>query len=806
MLLNYFIIAARNFTKRKFFSLINAFGLSLAISFSLLVFYFIMDEISFDQFHANKEFIYRINKRQLNGLAFQNQESEPYQYSAVLPNALAVAIQEQAPDAALVTLLKTGGKRPLGHADKIFEQDIHFTDSSFFRMFSFPVLTGSTHSLFRNHTDAVITSEVATRYFGDSDPIGKTFFLDYDETLSTAYTVRAVVECPPNSSIQFDVLLPLESYKPYNVKAWNINSYGIFVQLTPKANPITFLQTINDFITHYRGDWVRSVQDYYKLPPDMLVEEYTLTALEDIHFDKAVAWTNVSDPRYSWILGSMAVLIILIASINYISFSLTLSASRRKEIGIRKVIGATGTQIFNQFNIESITLCLLGAFIGFVIAVAILPLFNYFTQKQIQLADMPVLLTGVFLVFIALVTGLLAGSYPSLFVARLKPVMALKGTATRQPFFIRPLVVLQFVMSAFLIISSVIMYRQMRFIATKDLGFSEDNLISVQTHMGWGPESDQAIERFRTATLGNPDIVGVSGASGSFIRGSFSRTYKVNDREHVVYFCRVDPDYLSVLNIELIEGRNFALVGDSSSIIVNEALVRDMGWSDPLQEIYSPEGPNTPGYRVIGVVKDYHFLSLEEEIQPLYLSASESTESYLITLLIKLNGENLPQALATAEKEWKKLYPDKPFDYTFADVELARHYDSYTRWTKIAGTTALLSIIIAGLGMFGLAGIAAASRTKEIGIRKILGADLNTIFLLVNRPFILLAVLAFVIATPFSWYAMHEWVENFTYRITIGWEIFFIGMISGLFIALISVSYHGIKTAQLNPADTLRSE
>ena len=246
--------------------------------------------------------------------------------------------------------------------------------------------------------------------------------------------------------------------------------------------------------------------------------------------------------------------------------------------------------------------------------------------------------------------------------------------------------------------------------------------------------------------------------------------------------------------------------GDSMSVIVNEALVTDMGWSDPLQELYYPDGAENPGYRVIGVVRNYHFLSLEDDIKPMMLSASASTDAYLITLLVKLNGADLPAALASAEKAWKDLYPDKPFEYAFADVQIARQYEAYQRWTNIAGTSAVLAIIIAGLGMFGLSGISAAARTKEIGIRKVLGADIQSIFLLINKPYLVMSVVAFVIAAPLSWYVMRDWIGNFKYHVTISWEIFVIGALAGLLIALVSVSYHGIRTAQINPSETLRSD
>lgn len=806
MIVNYLQSATRNFRRNKLYSLINAFGLSIAIAFSLLVFLFVQDEHNFDSFHERRSQIHRINLKRIKGPALQTPDSDPYGYSSILPNGLGVAIRELAMEADRVTLIKQGGERPVSFQGKALMEEVHFADSSFLKMFSFNVVSGSTHQALSNPTDAVITPEVASRIFGDEDPIGKTIVLDYEQLVSTAFTVSAVVACPQNSSVQFEVLLPIEAYKPYQKKSWNLSSYSIFVQLSPEADPKAFESKINGFIQTHRADWIKQQRDYLNLPADVPVESYTLTALEDVHFDKKVPWTNVSDAKYSWILSSMALLIILIASINYVSFSLMLSSYRNKEIGIRKTVGATINQIFTQFSLESIGNCVAASLMGVLLAVGALPLFNYFVQKKIHFADIQVLPVMIFLCAVTLTVGLLAGGYPSFLLSRLRPAFALRGSVLRQPYFVRPLVVMQFVMSAFLIIASMIMYRQMNYVMTKDLGFSGDRVMVIPTNLGWSVDSDIAIERFRAATENSVDILGVSGASGSFIQGSFRKTFKEAGMEHLVYFCRVDPHYIPLLNIELKEGRNFNSAEDSLSILVNEALVNDMGWTHPLQETYKPDGPDSRGYRVIGVMKGYHFLSLEQEIQPIFLSASSTTGSHLITLLVKINGENIPRALAYVQKTWKELYPDKPFEYSFAEDELAQQYEAYLRWTHLSGIAALLAGLIAALGMFGIAGISAVARTKEIAVRKVLGADLTGIFLLLNRPFLLMAVVAFLIAVPGTWYLMTTWIANFRYHISISWEIFLIGMISGLLVALIAVSYHGWKTSHLNPAEALRSE
>ncbi len=813
ILRNYFKVALRNFTKRKLYSFINAFGLSIAIAFSLLVYVFISDELSFDTFHVNRDRIYRIDSKNFDRQAFDLGSKNPYYYQAILPNRLPIDLQDQPGDWEYITLIKSVGQRPILHKDKSANQKITFTDSNFFDMFSFTLIAGSVHKLMQDPTDAVITQEIATSFFGDEDPIGKTIFLDFDQVTVSGFTVKAVVECPQNSSIQFEVLLPLESYEPFQQKAWNVYAYPTFVQLRKNVTPETFKVKLDTLINRNKKEWFQQVRKENNLPADFAVSEIILTKLTDVHFETKTRWSNASDPQYSWTLGGIAFLILCIASINYISFALTLSVSRRKEIGIRKTIGATGMQIFQQFNIESVTLSVFAALLGIGLAIVSLPLFNELTQKVIPLSSVDFMLGSSFLILMVFFIAFLAGSYPALIVSRVKPVLALKPAATGfKVGFARPLVIVQFTMSAFLMISALIMYRQMKFITTKNLGYDSQHVISVPTNAGWNDNSDKAITRFRSKTQNNPHIIAVSGMNSSFNQGYNSMSLEHEGLEKQVYFYRADYKYLSLFDIQLLAGRNFneGEGANLTSVIVNEAMVKAFEWSDPLTETVAIAGTDGPRAMVIGVVKDFHFRSLEEEILPVVITADPIVPAFgggfMGSLLIKLNAHDIPAAIHSAEQEWKSLYPDKPFDYTFVDEDVALQYKSYTRWMKITATATVLAIVIACLGLFGLSGINALGRTKEIGIRKILGADFKSIFITLNKPFIVLAIVAFILAIPASWYAMNVWLNNFVYRITIGWEIFAISIFSGVIVALISVSYHGIKSAHSNPAETLKYE
>ena len=526
---------------------------------------------------------------------------------------------------------------------------------------------------------------------------------------------------------------------------------------------------------------------------------------------KDIGWAKVSDPQYSLILGGMALLILLIACINYVSLALTTSTARRTEVGIRKVVGAQKTQLVYQFGFESVILALISMVIGIALVFLFLPAFNTFTGKGIAMdATSFGQVVGVSLV-LTLLVGTLAGSYPALFLSTFRPALVLKGgfTSKLQAGFTRPLVVLQFALSAFLIISSLIMYRQMRYVTTKDLGYNKEQIVVVPTQTGWNPEADKTVERFRTRTQQEPSIISVAGTSSSFNQGYSRYGYKIKGEQKSAFVFSVDPYYLSTLGVEITQGRNFDanFASDSSTVIVNEALVADMKWTDPLNEYLNwREDSVGPGSRVVGVVKDYHFLSLQENIEPMFLSMDKKNIGYLVSMIIKIAPGDIPGAIEKIHNAWTGISPDKPFDYTFLDEDVAKQYESYQRWMSIMGLATGFAILISCLGLFGLAGINAVNRTKEIGIRKVLGAGLGNIFVLLNKQYIWLSMIAFGLAAPLSYYIMNKWLADFKFKIAIGWELFAISMLTGLCVALATVSYHAVKVSLVNPAETLKYE
>ncbi|MCE7863873.1 MAG: ABC transporter permease [Bacteroidetes bacterium CHB5] len=810
---NYFKVAARNIQKRKFYSFINAFGLSIGLAFCMLIALYIQDERKFDQFHTNKNQIYRMEAKSYD--TWQQKQGDPYEKWAWLQSGLGPVLKDELPEVELATRFNDGNLAIFRYGEKVFTERLTYVDKDFFTMFSFHLLKGNADKIFIDKAEIVLTPAIAQKYFGEEDPIGKTIEIDNNGVKS--FTVTGIIEPPPaQSSLSYVLLLPQENRNNYQHQMENWGNYGTptFVQLRADADLAVFKSNLEKIVEKYVGAILERArkESAFPIPADAKMLEYEFTPLPDIHLKKEISWEKVSDPQYSIILGGIALLIMLIACINYISLSLTTSASRRVEVGVRKVVGAQRNQLVYQFSFESLILAVISLAFGFALVLLFLPSFNTFTNKSIELTlpnGMQLFSVGLAL---TLVTGLLAGSYPSLFLSRFKPAAVLKGgfTSRLQAGFTKPLVVLQFALSAFLIICSVMMYRQMQFITTKDLGYNKDQVLVIPTQAGWTEASDRVVEQFRTRAQQEPMIVSVTGTSSSFNQGFSRYGFKIKGEMKSAYVYAADPYYISTLGITLLEGRNFDanIPADSNAIIVNESLVRDMKWTDPLNEYYNwREDSAGMGARVIGVVKDYHYLSLEQNFEPMFLSMDKEHVGYLTTLMVKVTAGDVTAGLDRVKAIWKELYPDKPFDYTFLDEDVAKQYSSYKRWMSIMGLATGFAILISCLGLFGLAGINAVNRTKEIGIRKVMGADMRTIFYLLNKQFVMLAVIAFVLAAPLSWWFITKWyMKDFTFKVPVSWDLFALSMGVGLLLALATVSYHAIKVARVNPAETLKYE
>lgn len=812
MIRNYIKVSLRNIQKRKLYSLINTIGLSVGLAFCLLIFLYVRDENSFDQFHANKDRIYRIEVKSYD---YWNEDSSQEQKFSLHPYnqlALGIALKDEAPAVEYVTRFGSGFSAAVQYKDKLYKEEVTYVDADFFRIFSFDLVAGSLNKVFENSNTLVLTQSMAKKYFNGQSPIGQT--IDVDHGGIRQYTVAAVLQDPPSqSSIDFDFLLPYQNWGAYErqMARWGNFNTPTIVQLTENATVENLRENMNAIKSKYMAEVIERWRHEGNVPEGIDVLQHDFTRIDDWHLKKEVEWHKVSDPDYSMILSSIAFLILIIAGINYISLALTSSVSRSMEVGVRKVMGAVRGQLIFQFGFESVVLTLGALVFALVLAVLFLPYFNEFTAKQIVLSwDIIGMLMGVGFAT-AVIVGLLAGSYPSFVLSGFKPATVLKGRSNRRfnINFVKPLVVIQFALSGFLIISSWVMFSQMRFITTKDIGYDTDQVLIIPTQTGWDEEAEKVLHNFGNALSANPDVLAIAGTSISFNKGWSLSGYKINGINRSAYVYGVDHRYIDLLRIELLEGRNFdpSNPADSNAVIVNEALVRDMGWEDPLSEhLNYREDSTSMGAKVIGVVKDYHFRSLEVTIDPMFLTMDKDFAGNLSNVMVKIAPNDLTATLDMLGKTWRELYPDKPFEYSFLDKDVESQYESYARWMSIMSLSTAFAILVSCLGLFGLAGINAVNRTKEVGIRKVMGAELSNIFVLLNKQFVGLSVIAFALAIPFSWYVMNKWLSGFEYRIEMDWMMFAVSTAVGTAIALVTVSYHALKAATTNPAETLKYE
>ena len=728
MFTSYLKIAYRNILKRKLYSVINAVGLSIGIAFCLLIYLFIADEKSFDQFHANKETIYRVDNKHFALWAFKNQEAEPYENVSQFPAIVASQIRDEV-GGIIATTRYSYWSGILKNGDRIFNTELTGVDADFFRMFSFKLISGNREELFKNKGEIVLTQDAATKYFGTEDPLGKIMILDVAGEHTV--TVAGVIEQPPgNSSITYGVLVPAADLQSWLRDA----SCKIFLQLDPSALPSVVDTNLNAWFQKVNDDNAE-FRKQQNIPDELKLNDLYLTKLTGIHLDSKIKDARTSDPKYSFILGGIAILVLIIACINYVALALTGSSMRKTEVGIRKVSGAAKNELAFQFSIESLTLAFIAMALGLILVVTFLPAFNTFTGKEIKLSFANCVQFGGMALLLTSGIGVLAGSYPALYLSGLKPVEILKGgfTGKYNPWFSKPLLVVQFAFSAFLIMSSLVMYQQMRFITTKDLGYNQHQIVSIPLQQRSGSMSDALLENFRTSVSSDPNILSIAGASASFAQGVMTIGFQHKGEMKVSSGYIVDQNYISTLGIQILKGRDFDENIQSDmreAVIVNEAMVKSMNWTNPLGEsINLGMGEKSNDWKVIGVVKDFHFLSLENDIGPVFLTM-DTTFTHCQYILAKISPNDIPGTMTKLERTFKSVSPETPFDYSFVDENVELQYRSYSRWISIVGLATAFAIFISCLGLFGLAGINVSNRTKEISIRKVLGAELSNIFVL----------------------------------------------------------------------------
>jgi len=798
MFKNYFKTALRSLWKNKTSSAINIFGLTIGLTCCLLIALYIQHELSYDKFETNGDRIARvIMEYNFEG----NSASQKGNFTSV---RVAPVLKKTFPEVESAVKM-TQSSRVIHYGDKLIdEKKFMYADSTFFHIFSFKLLQGDVHLVLSNSHDVVLTESTAKKYFGNKNPVGKALQVGNDSNL---YRVTGIMQdCPTNSQIQCDFVA-------------SFSSLGI----TPDAEDTYWDANYTTFLLLKNKTAINSLQA--KLPAFMKKEmqgqgatvNFYLEPFTSIHlhsdYDSFVPNNNIA---YIYILTAVALLILIIACFTYINLSTARSLERAKEVGIRKVIGAGKTQLFIQFLGESAIICIAAVFFSLIIASLLLPAFNELTNEQLGASALFSVLFISFSVLVALIVSVFAGIYPALILTGFQPVKVLKGsfknTASGQTLR-KSLIVFQFAISVFLIVCTFIVQQQLYFIRHIKLGYNKDHVIVLPLDDKMRDNLAVIKEEFKQ----NPDVLSVSSCSNTPVQGgggfSMRSALMPEDEQMTVLADRVDEDYVATVGLQIIAGRNFNTqdIKDVSNddyqknsyhFILNESAAKQLGWT--AQEAVGKKmflGSDRPGI-IAGVVKDFHFESLHTPIKPFVLFP----ESWKRQLLVKLSGSHLQETISSIEAKWKALIPHRPFEFHFLDEDYNKLYGSEMRLGTIMNLFAGIAIALACLGLFGLSAYTAQQRFKEIGVRKVLGASVSNLVLLLSKDFIKLIIIAFILAAPVAWYAMNNWLNDFAYRIRINTWIFIATGLLAVIIALATISFQAIKAAMANPVKSLRTE
>jgi putative ABC transport system permease protein len=797
MFRNYLKTAIRALLRYRVYSFINIAGLGLGLACAMLIILFVKDELSFDRFHRQVSQIYRVDRHVVR----DNGSSDNSGYSGYIQGPRFAA---EVPEVkGFVRLQQSSDDIRIGA--EIRYQPISFADSNFFSVFSFPLLHGDPKTCLLSAHTAVITEDIARRQFGTTDAVGKAIFLK-DGDVFTPYAVAGVAKnCPENSSIKFEILLPLKTDQATasNNMNWFDFFLNTFVVLRPGADVKKVDAKIQKAFEADAGESIKMIKQKYNIKE--LGLSYFLQPMTDIHLSTIVhAGDGLSDggnPAASYILSGIALFILLIACINFVNLTVARSLKRTKEIGIRKVIGGNRRQLIVQFLGESFLLCF-GAFVlALLIASAVLPLFNEVSGKALSLSYLADrwLIAGYIALF--LMTGLLAGVYPALVLSNYKPVQTLYGrfALAGKNYLQKGLVVLQFALASFLIIATLTIFSQFKYLTSQKLGYDDANLVTVGKY---GMTRGEA-GLFAAALSSDPGILGVALGNGDYS----GNTVIVNANDNVTMDQEtIDENYLSLLKIPLVRGRNFspAFPSDSThSVLVNESFAKQAGWKDPIgQQVTFIETKQK--FTVIGVVQDYHFRPLTEKIGPQLFMMTAGNDYGMLYIKIRPGSETA--SLHVIRDAFKKVFPLSSFAYSFKDQDNFKNYQSEQKWKQILFFSAILTIFISCIGLFGLSVLSGERRTKEIGIRKVLGASVGSVVSTLSKDFLRLVLLSLVIAIPAAWFAANKWLQNYPYRISLSWGLFAAAGLLVVGVALLTVSFQAIKAALANPADSLRTE
>ena len=792
MLKNFLTIAWRSLNRQKFFSFLNIFGLALGLTCTLLIFFWIDDERSMDGFHANGKYLFQVYQRQY----YDGKIEASYPTPGLLAEELKKSIPEIAAATGIEYASAPGSQNTFRVGEKISKMGGAFAGSDFFSMFSFPLLAGSPKTALNSPVSIAISHRMALYFFGGADhAIGQSIRMDDNQNL----LVTAVYEIPQtHSTIQFDFFRSWIAFIKENdwVNNWGNTDPSTIIQLRSSADPNRVEAKIRDFITRYKPN-----EKGYKT--ELGMQPFPEKYLHSVFKQGQLSGGRI---EYVRLFTVVAIFILAIACINFMNLTTAQSARRAKEVGLRKVIGANRPLLILQFIGEACLLALISTIIALVATSMLMPAFNYLTGKSITLPFNSALF-WIRLVALSLLTGFIAGSYPALFLSSLQPIRIFRGNTKLNwegKFIRQGLVIFQFVLSIMLTIGMIVIYRQMSYIQSKDLGYERENLVYI-------PVEGELVKRyslFKDGALKLPGIISVSKMRNTptlIYHHNSSISWPGMDPNLVVSFADevVGYDFVKTMKLKMNLGRDFSpeFATDSLAFIINQTAADRMSMNDPVGKFVT-WGRHTG--KIIGVLKDFHFNTMHSTIEPLILRLKEDFPWG--TILVRIESGKTKEAITGLERISKSINPQFPFTFQFSDQEFARLYSTEQVISKLANCFAALAIFISLLGLFGLAAYTASQKNKEIGIRKVLGASIPVIAAMLSREFLRLVVIAILIAIPISWYVSNQWLQNFAYKINLDWWIFVLAAGFTIVIAMLTVSYQSLKAGMVNPVKTLRSE
>lgn len=808
MLQNYFKVAIRNLFRHKFYSFINIFGLTTGIAVSLLILFYIYDELSYDKFHADSDRIYQVYMR----ATLQGKSDGGANTCA----PIAAASKDEIAGIEDAVRINMWRDVVIRYEDNIFtEKKLLLADSNFFSFFTFDLLEGNSNNILNEPNQIILSETNAKKYFGyqvgdEDSPLGKMVLMGTDKT--NCEIVGIVKDPPKNSHFHFDMILSMESWDFSRQTQWTSNSLFSYLKLNESANPDEIQESMKAMVDKYVGPEIEqfigvSLEEWRKTGDDY---GYFIQPMTDIRLHSKVDGNieSAGNIAYVYLLSIVSIFIILIACINFMNLSTARSAGRAKEVGIRKTVGAPRSRLVVQFLMESITISAVSTILAVGVLYIALPFFNQITEKSIGFEFILSKYSVLAMIIVMIVVGILAGSYPAFYLTSFQPTEVLKGKirmGVKSGLIRSSLVVFQFSISVLLIVSTLVIYKQLKMVQDKNMGFDKENVLIIDNARTLGDDK-QAFKK-NLENLTSVKSVSISNFVPPHVYSN-SVFFPNGNQEEGILFHQIyaDRDYLRTIGVQMYDGRDFSLdfPSDSSAVIINKKGMETVGWtSHEGNQIVEPDNDGSMDtYNVVGIIDDFNFSSLKNEIEPLIIFL----EDWGNLMPVRLTAGNVSDKVKEIESEWKKVAPGEPFDYAFLDENFNALYQAEQRLGKIFIIFTSLTIFIACLGLFGLASFIAEQRSKEIGIRKAMGASVGSVVILLSREYTKLVFISIVFAVPAVFFLMNWWLESFAYKTEIGVMSFVIGGLGALAISWLTVSYQSIKAAIANPTESLRYE